>query len=373
MNKTIISHNLKLTILTVFTGTILFIGCGKVSPPAVAEFSPIFGPEETLITVQGMNFETVTYINFDNDIAANFNPSFGTDSALLFRVPEFATLGDNMIRIGTEGGETTFPFRVTLKAPEVSGFAPKSANEGAIVSITGKNFFEPLEVLFFDSIPGNIVYAAEDSLAVEVPAGVEKGRLKVKANGGSSQTSEVFFTTTDILVNDFDGNGLRSETTKWIFYGSVEQNAFNAVQNANPEPINQNYLKISGTDPGTVWVGGTENHSYDVNDFDVFPIASDINNTFLELDVHNNGRDKTHLIIVLAERAGSANDFTETIHLEEDGWNRISIPLSRFADLDGFTVDPQKIRAVKLHLWNELGSTLPLEANIDNLKFVQIN
>ena len=359
--------------LSLGIGLIFLSGCSDPEAPTVATYSPEFGAEETLITVEGMNFETVTYINFDNEVPANFNPSFGTDKALLFRVPPDAILGDNLIRIGTEGGETTFPFRVTLKAPEITSFSPKSANEGAIVSIEGKNFFEPLEVLFFDSIPGTILYASPDSLAIEVPAGVEKGRIKVKANGGNSLTSEVFFSTTDILVNDFDGNGLRAETTKWIFYGNVEQNSFNAVQNINPAPIDNNFLKISGTDPGTIWIGGTENHSWDSDVFDVFPISSDINNTFLDVDVNNNGRDNTHLIIVLAERGGSPNDFTQTIHLDSDDWNHLSIPLSRFADLDGFTIDPQKIRAVKLHLWNELGTNQSLEVNVDNLKFVQIN
>jgi hypothetical protein len=357
-----------------FIGTtlLLLVGCSKPGPPSVLTYSPTFGSEETLITVEGMSFETVTYINFDNDVPANFNPSFGTDNALLFRVPPNAPLGDNTVRIGTEGGETTISFRVTLKAPIIQSFSPKSANEGSIVSFVGENFFEPLEVLFFDSIPGNIVYASEDSLAVEVPAGVKKGLLRVKANGGTAQTSEVFFSTTEILVNDFDGNGLRSETNKWIFYG-VEQNSFNAVQNTNPEPLNNNFLKISGTDIGTIWIGGTENHAWDTDVFDVYPIESDINNTFLEMDLNSNGKEDTHLIIVLTERNGSINDFTQTIQLDSEGWERVSIPLNRFTDLEGFTIDPQKIKTVKLHLWNELGSTQSLEANIDNLKFVQIN
>jgi len=368
-----IKNNIKYATIILGFGIIFWTGCSNPEPPQVVTYSPTFGPAETLITVEGMNFETINYLNFDENIPANFNPSFGTDQALLFRVPENAILGENMIRIGTDGGETTFPFRVTLKAPEITTFFPTSANEGEIISILGKNFFEPLEVLFFDSIPGDIVYASEDSLAIVVPPGVEKGRIKVKANGGNSFTSEVFFSTTDHLVNDFDGNGLRNETNKWLFYGNIEQNAFNAVQNTDPEPIDNNFLKISGTDEGTVWVGGTENHSWDANIFDVFPIESDINNTFLDLDVNSNGQEDTHLIIVLVERGGSTNDFTQTIHLDKDGWDHLSIPLNRFADLDGFTIDPQKIRAVKLHLWNELGSFQKLEANVDNLKFVQIN
>ncbi|NNF35320.1 MAG: hypothetical protein HKN68_14505 [Saprospiraceae bacterium] len=351
----------------------LMLSCTKAEGPEILSFSPDFGPKETLITVEGMNFDELTSIHFDNEILANFNPSFGTNTALLFRVPEQAPLGENQVVIQTEAGETSFPFRVTLEPPEIFDFNPKSANEGELVSILGKNFFEPLEILFFDSIPGNIIHSQEDSILVEVPSNVKKGRIKVKANGGSALTGEVFFSTTDILVNDFDGNGFRSETEKWLFYGNIDQNVNTAVQSSNPAPIEGNYLKISGIDPGSIWIGGTESHSNDPEVFSVFEINSDIDNTFIELDINNNGSDKTHLIIVLAERNGSPNDFTHTIHVDGSGWKSESIPLNRFKDVDGFTIDPSKIRVVKLHLYNELRTNRRLEVNIDNLKFIQIN
>ncbi len=372
MKKINIEKN-RLRFIYIVSVVIIVLGCGEIEQPTLASYEPLFGPEETLITVQGMHFETVQYINFDENVPANFNPSFGTDEALLFRVPENAVLGENTIRIGTEGGEVTFPFRVTLLPPEVQTFSPKSANEGEVVTILGENFYEPLEVLFFDSVPGNILFASDDCLIVQVPPGVEKGQIKVKANGGSSFTNEVFFSTTDILVNDFDGNGLRANTNMWLFYGNIDQSAFNAVQSVDPEPIEGDFLKISGKDPGTVWIGGAENHSWDVDIFDVFPIESDINNTFLDVDLNNNGKDKTYLIIVLVERNGSTNDFTQTVHIDWDGWEHVSIPLNRFKDIDGFTIDPQKIRAVKLHLFNEASTNQSLEVNVDNLKFVQIN
>ena len=347
--------------------------CQKGEPPVVISFAPEFGSAETLITLKGAHFDDLVELNFNDDIPADFNPSFGTDSALLFRVPLEAPLGDNMVLIKTLSGETSFTFRVTLKPPEVAKFYPKSANTGDVVHILGKNFFEPLEILFFDSIPGKVLFSAEDSISVEVPEGVEKGRIKVKANGGSSFTAESFFTTKDILVSDFDGNGLRAETEKWRFYGNIDQNASNAVHNSDPEPINGNFLKISGVDPGSVWIGGAENHSNDLNTFDNFGIKSNINNTFLEFDVNNNGAKDTHLILVLGERGGSPNDFTETLHLDKDGWRNYRIPLNRFMDINSANVDPAKIRVVKLHLYNELGVTKKLEVNIDNLKFIQIN
>jgi hypothetical protein len=354
--------------------SILVISCGEKPAPFVAKFKPAFGPEKTLITVTGMDFEGITSIKFDDGVNADFNPSFGTDSALLFRVPPDAKLGNNMITITTETGEVSFPFRVTLEAPEVEDFRPKSANLGGRITILGKNFFEPLEVLFFDSIAGNIVYHDPDSIIVEVPANVKKGRLKVKANGGSSLTGELFFSTLEILVNDFDGKGVRSETNKWQFYGFIDQqNAAAAIQKTNPIPVSGNFLKITGKDIGSQWIGGTENHTNDVDVFKAFNILSDVNNSFIEMDINSNGSQKTHLILVLAERNGSPNDFTHTIQLDWTGWKKVRIPLNRFKDVNGATVNTEKIKAVKLHLYNELKITSKLEANIDNLKFILIN
>lgn len=349
-------------------------GCGSSEgPPKVDMYEPDFGPPETLIVVEGSGYDDLLAINFNDDVPADFNPSFGTGNALLFRVPPNAPLGDNDIRIVTSEGETTFPFRVTLEAPKVSFFSPKSANEGETVYILGENFFEPLEVLFFDSIAGNIIYHQPDSLVVEVPAGVQRGRLKVKANGGSATTAENFFSTTDILINDFDGNGVRAETEKWLFYGSIDQNANDAIQSSNPDPIDNNFLKVSGTDPGSVWIGGVESHSNDPMVFENFGLTSDLNNTFVSMDINNNGQEKTTLIIVLAERGGSPNDFTQQIDIDWEGWENLNIPLNRFQDVDGLTVDPSKIRTVKLHLFNDQNTTQRHEINVDNLKFIQVN
>ena len=369
MNRTYIVY-----LFFCFTLCLVASSCEEAGPPVVETFSPDFGPEETLITVEGVNFTDLVSINFDDGVAADFNPSFGTNEALLFRVPPAAPLGENNIVITTMTGETSFPFRVTLDAPQVADFNPKSANEGEMIYILGENFFEPLTVLFADSIAGNIIYNDPDSLVVEVPAGVERGRIKVKANGGSSLTGEFFFSTTDILINDFDGNGVRAETDKWLFYGNINQNGMNAVVDSDPDAFDgTNFLKVSGTDPGSIWIGGTESHSNDLMVFDVFDISSDINNTFIDMEINNNGFDKTHLIIVLAERGGSPNDFSETIEVDWDGWEHISLPLNRFKDVDGAFIDPQKIRTVKLHLFNELQANEDLEVNVDNLKFVQIN
>jgi len=211
-------------------------------------------------------------------------------------------------------------------------------------------------------------------MEVVVPAGIEKGRIVVWANGGRAVSPKNFFSVNSILVNDFDGNGMRSETDNWLLTGFVDQSSMaDAVQNSSPDPINNNFLKLSGKDDLDIsWVGGTENNSQDVMVFDNFGITGNAANTLLEMDINNNGKKKTKLILILLERDGSPNDFTQTIDIDWNGWDKISIPLNRFEDLDGFIIDPLKIKTLKMHLTDDDPSNPPLEANIDNIEFIEI-
>jgi len=210
-------------------------------------------------------------------------------------------------------------------------------------------------------------------MVIIVPEGVEKGRISLMANGGFTRSPINFFTVNPILVNDFDGNGLRSETDKWIFRGSIDQNKNTAVQNRVPEPIDGNYLKISGQDDLNIsWIGGAENHTWDVEQFQTFGITTGANNTLIEMDINNNGRKKTNIILVLLEKDGSPNDFALTTKVDWNGWEKISLPLIRFQDLNGFTVDPAKIKTLKIQLIDADDSNEKLEVNVDNIRFVEI-
>ena len=342
-------------------------------PPTIASISPEFGPEETLVTIEGEHLGELKSVTFSGQ-SINFNSAYNADHAFLFRIPSTVPLGDHIVVLTTEYGEATTNFRVTREPPEIFGIFPESGAPGQEVTIRGENFFEPLEVYFFDSVQANIVRFAEDSLVVEVPEGIQRGFVRVNANGGTTLSPQRFFTVGSILINDFDGNGIRSETNKWIFVGSVNENAGTAVQNQNPAPLKGNYLKLSGSDSQNIrWIGGAQNHfGFPGDDFDTYGIRTSAGNTLLELAVNNNGRDNTHMILILREKNGSINDFTTQIHVDWEGWETISIPLNRFKDLNDAVVDPQKVNVVKIHLIDEEESGTSLEVNVDNLKFVEI-
>ena len=145
------------------------------------------------------------------------------------------------------------------------------------------------------------------------------------------------------------------------------------ITSANPAPIEGNFLKLTGTPLSNIeWIGGAENNSDDTDVFQTFGITTDVNNTLIEMDVHNNGKEKTYLLLALKERDGSTNDFTTEVAIDWDGWGKVSLPLNRFLDLNDAPIDPSKIKTLKVHLTDGDGSGQAIEANVDNIKFLEI-
>lgn len=325
------------------------------------------------MTIQGQNLGAIKQVTFSGQ-SVNFNTAYNSEVALLFRIPNNIPLGEHEVALITEGGTALTEFRITLEPPAVFSINPEFASPGDVVTVIGKNFYEPISVYFFDSIQTEIVTLFPDSMEIIVPEGIQKGRVTVDANGGVAISPVDFFSILQILVNDFDGNGMRNETNKWGFVGQVDQNAQTAIQSSNPEPIDGNFLKLTGTDALDItWIGGTQSHfGFPGDDFTTFGIKTGINNTLLEMDVNNNGKDNTFLSLILLEHDGETSDFVHEVRLKKSGWQRLSIPLNRFSNFEGRIVDPTKIKLIKVHLTDKDNSDQPLEANVDNIRFVEI-
>ena len=352
--------------------TMLLFSCEKAPTPNLISADPVFGPPETLVTFEGENLANIISLKFSDQVV-NFNTAYNSENALLFRIPTNVPLGEHVVTIETEGGEVMTNFRVTKKPPEIFSIFPESASVGEEVTLYGENFFEPVDIWFFDSIKADITMLTDDSLKVIVPNGAEKGFISMWANGGHTYSPVRFFSTNTILVNDFDGNGVRSETENWLFQGFVNENPNTAVQNSNPDPYDGNFLKLTGVDDlGIGWIGGAENNTQDVGVFEKFDITADANNAILEMEMNSNGSEVTHVILVLLEKDGSTNDFTHTFKIDWEGWRTVSFPLNRFKDLNDVIIDPQKVKTVKVHLNNTENSNFLLEANVDNIRFVEI-
>ncbi|TXF87936.1 hypothetical protein FUA23_16920 [Neolewinella aurantiaca] len=356
-----------------------FSGCEKVEPPEFVSLEPMMAPRETLVVLKGNNLGEIRELLF-NDEPVPFNTAYNSDVALLFRIPSDMSLGQKRVTVRTDGGSFDTEFVVTEDPPLVPRFYPRTANPGDLVTLIGEAFFEPLEVSFktgefidgsyADSLIADIVYAAEDSLIVRVPEGATTGFIRVVANGGTAQTNVTFQVFDNLLVTDFDGNGLIAND-QYTFDGFTDQQSgAPLIRSSLPAPFDGNFMQVSGTDDlGTVWLGGPKTPGG--NGVDSFGIRTDVNSTFLEMDVNSNGRTDTWLLLVLREQNGSTSDFTTRLQLDDAGWNHISVPLVRFRDASGFVIDPQKVNQIKFHIEDREGSGQKIEANIDNVIFVE--
>jgi len=370
--KSIFNH---LPILVICSAILILSSCEEdPPPPIITSVTPEFGAAESLIIFEGMHLAGIKTLTFNGEIT-NFNTAYNSDVALLFRIPTSMEIGEYEVEFTTDGGSTSVPFRVTLEAPEVFSFNESMGEVGEEITMYGKNFFEPLEVYFtaeVDSVQAQIVNHSPDSIRVIVPDGAVAGFVTLVANGGGAQSPTRFSVVDKIPVNDFDGNGARSDTEMWNFLPG-SPTATRTVTDLNPIGIDGNFLKLKGRDDGAIgFISSLTSPSADPNEFLNFGIRTATENTLLEFNINNNGQTDTRLIIVLKERDGSNRDFSYEFGVDETGWNRVSLPLTRFQDVDGNLIDATKVKSIRFILFDTESTGSDFEVNIDNLRFVEI-
>ena len=97
----------------------------------------------TLIVIEGNNFNGLQAVYF-NDTSAYFNPSYVTNNNIIIAIPSTAQTTatnpdvQNIIRIVTDHGETTYAFTLYLPPPAI--YSLSFDNSGSIVYINGANF-----------------------------------------------------------------------------------------------------------------------------------------------------------------------------------------------------------------------------------------
>ena len=357
---------------------LLAVGCDDVEPPELISLEPDMGPRETLVVMQGNHLGEIRELTF-NDSIIPFNTAYNSDVALLFRIPSNISLGEKQMVVRTDGGSFTTTFTVTEDPPEITRFYPRIADPGDLITFIGDNYFDPLEVTFTsdvdslgmitDSVAGEIVFQAVDSLIVRVPEGARTGFIRIDANGGSVRTGVTFQTFSNVLVSDFDGNGIVGND-EWTFDGFTEQgNGAPFIRSSLPAPVSGNFIQLSGSDElGIGWIGGAKTPGGTA--VDSFGITTQAGNTFLEFDVNSNGRTGTRLVMIL-QQYDSGDDFTHRIILNDQGWVEESHDLTRFRNSNGIVVNPARINQIKFHLEDPERNGQRLEANIDNVAFAE--
>jgi hypothetical protein len=160
----------------------------------ITDFNPVLGPAGTMVTIDGLNFSSVTAVTF-NGAGAHFSVVGAGGTQISATVPSAASSGPIKVTGGASSYTTTSNFTVTTDAPFVASFSPASGVRGQSVTVTGANF----NALSTPAIQFNGVaatYQAPTStteLIATVPADASSGPISVLNSHGSGTSAAPFY------------------------------------------------------------------------------------------------------------------------------------------------------------------------------------
>jgi hypothetical protein len=305
------------------------------------------------IVIIGQNLKDVTQIWF-NDQAASLNPNLVTDNDIIVPVPTVipSTVTNTMLLINRNKIDTCkYEFGVDVPAPEIDNMTCEYVADDGTAIINGDYFVDdpssPLTVYFPGNIPGTVTSIAINKVKVTVPSGVNPGQITVKTLYGSTISSFWFRDNRNIVVNFDDltaAGGWRS----------------GKIASSNPDPIDGNFVRFSGTMAGTA--GSTwdeDNFSFDfwpiANGRDDVPLYSgDLSSAVIkfECNVLSAWKASALQMIFTPYSTNGTNSYIADSSVprglwipwktdgtyQTDGWITVSIPLSEFTYTpDGLT------------------------------------
>ena len=191
--KKIVSVSIVKFALSVLLASVFFISCKKdkeVTPTFTV--SPGAGAGNDLITITGNNIGDLRSIVFDNgNVPAALNPNFNTGTALLFRVPPNANVGDqHIIFTNASGYQFSVPFKV-LAIPTITAAVPSEWEAGSTVTIDGNYLATAYHVsIVGTSDTATIISATNTQLVLKMPAStVASAKITISNDAGSSTSS----------------------------------------------------------------------------------------------------------------------------------------------------------------------------------------
>ncbi len=170
-------------------------GAGRPNPPIITSFTPTEGPDGTVVTINGLNFQgtdwftTAVRIGDAPDGPRTAIIQSMTATRLVVRVNGGAT---GLIRVYTPAGVTTSTQTFTyFPPPSISAFSPTTGGAGTVVTVLGTNFNGVTSVRIGNTAVSSYTVDSPTQITATVGAGTT-GRVTVVANGGTATSSTNF-------------------------------------------------------------------------------------------------------------------------------------------------------------------------------------
>jgi sugar lactone lactonase YvrE len=171
-------------------------GAGRPNPPIITSFTPTEGPDGTVVTINGLNFQgadwytTAVRIGDAPDGPKTAIIQSMTATKLVVKVNGGAT---GLIRVYTPAGVTTSTQTFTyFPPPTISAFTPTTGAAGTTVTILGTEFTGVTSVKFGGVNATSFTVDSPTQITATVGTG-NTGKIQVVASGGTA-TSSVNFT-----------------------------------------------------------------------------------------------------------------------------------------------------------------------------------
>ncbi len=171
----------------------------NVAVPKANELAPDSASGGSVLTLTGSGLSDMRHIIFTKDsIPAPFNPTFNTDHALIFRVPDTAFGGkQDIIFINSTGKKLSVPFNVIALAT-VSQASLYEFIAGTEITIKGNNLETVSEVTVSGTTDKATIVSKEHRMMVIKMPATEKDRVTLDiTNASGTMTTHQEFINVD--------------------------------------------------------------------------------------------------------------------------------------------------------------------------------
>ena len=294
------------------------------------------------VRVEGEGLAGLKKITLDNKINISFNPNHNSDKAFIFTVPFDEKLGSRFgvqpITFVTATGSFTKEIEILQPVPTITRIIPAVATPGFPLEIEGTWFYNVSSVTLGGKAL-SYTKKSSSSIIIGLPVTAVSGsELVITTPGGTAKKTIEF--ATQILVSDFDGNGVRKD---WFSYGDVA--AFNANTAGGP----------SGNYATFTWSGSTSNgyngSSAGGGSSFLSATSTDAKKAYIDIDISAN---VTGAQFAIQLNTINNDNYAYNFKVTDVNWTTKTISIADFKDNYGFgsntaaTLDVSKINEIKI-------------------------
>lgn len=163
--------------------------------PIITGFSPASGPVGTFVTITGTNLNGAFRVRFNNTNATNF--TVVNNTTIIAQVPNNATTGAISVFVGTDVGNSTSQYTVTIVPPVITRFDPAFGTPNSTVMVYGR-FLTQVNQVRIGTTNCAFQRITDTSMRLTVNVNAQTGLISAVA--GFNPNQQTGFSSTEFVV-----------------------------------------------------------------------------------------------------------------------------------------------------------------------------